>query len=112
MVVVLMSVALGMIAFLVPGVRPGGVLPTPRPTDITYIGFSFIAHSTNIGHVAAMARAQILTVKKLIALSPEMAQAISEFRFREQIKAEAEAIRRLIKRGLEAETAPVTKATR
>jgi hypothetical protein len=41
------------------------------------------------------------TVKKLIAISPEMADAINEFRFREMIKTEAEAIRTLIERSLE-----------
>lgn len=49
-----------------------------------------------------MPKAPTLTVKKLIAISPEMAQAIEDFRFRERIKTEAEAIRRLIEIGLSA----------
>ena len=50
-----------------------------------------------------MSRPQILTVKKLIAMSPEMAAEIEEYRFAFRIKTEAEAIRKLIEIGLAVE---------
>jgi hypothetical protein len=42
------------------------------------------------------------SVKKLVAMSVEMAKAIEEYRFRVRIGSESEAIRRLIDLGLEA----------
>src|SRR5437868_135800 len=39
-------------------------------------------------------------VKKLIAITPEIAQAIEDYRFDNRLKTEAEAIRRLIEAGL------------
>jgi hypothetical protein len=51
-----------------------------------------------------MPKPPTLTVKKLIALTPEMAQAIEDFRFTQRINSETEAIRRLIARGLQAHT--------
>jgi hypothetical protein len=62
---------------------------------------SAIVNSIDICHSLGMKTPE-LTVKKLIAMTPDMADAINEFRFREMIKTEAEAIRRLIERGLEA----------
>jgi hypothetical protein len=53
-----------------------------------------------------MPRPLILTVKKLIALSPAMAETIENFRFANRISTESEAIRRLIELGLKAETPP------
>jgi hypothetical protein len=41
-------------------------------------------------------------VKKLIAITPEIAQAIEDYRFANRIKSEAEAVRRLIETGLKA----------
>jgi hypothetical protein len=49
-----------------------------------------------------MARTTIFSVKKLVAMSAEMAKAIEEYRFRVRIGSESEAIRRLIDLGLEA----------
>ncbi|RYH05321.1 MAG: hypothetical protein EON57_08000 [Alphaproteobacteria bacterium] len=49
-----------------------------------------------------MALEPVFTVKKLIAMAPSMAEAISSYRFAEKISSEAEAIRRLIELGLEA----------
>jgi len=43
------------------------------------------------------------TVKKLVAMTPEMAQSIDAYRFEQRIKSESEAIRLLINRGLAAE---------
>lgn len=60
-----------------------------------------IAYSEYMCHIVAMAAEPIYTVKKLIALTPEMAEAISGFRFDARIGAEAEAIRRLIELGLD-----------
>lgn len=40
------------------------------------------------------------TTRKLVSLPRELAQAISDYRFTNRIKTEAEAIRRLIERGL------------
>lgn len=51
-----------------------------------------------------MPKPPTLTVKKLIALTPAMAQAIEDFRFTQRINSETEAIRRLIARGLQADT--------
>ena len=39
-------------------------------------------------------------IKKLIAITPETAQAIEDYRFENRLKTEAEAIRRLIGTGL------------
>ena len=39
-------------------------------------------------------------IKKLIAITPETAQAIEDYRFENRLKTEAEAIRRLIETGL------------
>jgi hypothetical protein len=47
-----------------------------------------------------MATEPVYTVKKLIALTPETAEATSRYRFDARIGAEAEAIRRLIGLGL------------
>lgn len=52
-----------------------------------------------------MPRPPVLTVRKLISVSPDLVQRIEDFRFARRIKAEAEAIRFLIERGLAVETA-------
>jgi hypothetical protein len=44
----------------------------------------------------------IYPIKKLIAITPEMAKAIEDYRFANRLKAEAEAIRQLIETGLSA----------
>ena len=49
-----------------------------------------------------MPRPTIFPVKKLIAITPEVAQAIEDYRFSNRLKTEAEAIRRLIEAGLNA----------
>lgn len=49
-----------------------------------------------------MARPVVFSVKKLVAMSPEMATAIEEYRFAARIGSESEAIRRLIEIGLTA----------
>lgn len=61
-----------------------------------------IAHIRNIFYIARMARPEAYPVKKLVGLTAELAEKISEFRFDERIKSENEAIRRLIEVGLEA----------
>lgn len=55
-----------------------------------------------------MAREATLTVKKLVALTPEMAEAIADFRFAERLQSESDAIRRLIELGLQAAKASKT----
>ncbi|SEF00363.1 hypothetical protein SAMN05519104_7647 [Rhizobiales bacterium GAS188] len=47
-----------------------------------------------------MTKQAVLTVKKLVALDPEMVRRIESFRFSERINTESEAIRRLIELGL------------
>jgi len=42
-------------------------------------------------------------VKKLIAITPDTAQAIEDYRFSNRLKSEAEAIRRLIEAGLKSQ---------
>ena len=44
----------------------------------------------------------VLTSKKLINLSPEMVEDVKEFRFKNRIETESEAIRQLIHTGLAA----------
>ena len=57
----------------------------------------------------AMAAEPTLTVKKLVAMTPEMAERIAAFRFERRINAEAEAIRTLIEMGLKAAGAGPSK---
>jgi hypothetical protein len=52
-----------------------------------------------------MARPAEFPVKKLIAITPEVAKAIEDYRFDKRLKTEAEAMRRLIEAGLRAEKA-------
>ena len=47
-----------------------------------------------------MAPPVLYPVKKLIAITPEVAKAIEDYRFTNRLKTEAEAIRRLIEAGL------------
>ena len=60
----------------------------------------------DIAYIGDMDRPSVLTVKKLIAMSPEMAQAIENFRFAHKIGSESEAIRQLIDAGLKANPEP------
>ena len=71
---------------------------------MVYIGHSDIVNRDNMGHIAVMAVEPVYTVKKLVAMTPDMAAAISTYRFDSRISAEAEAIRRLIELGLNATT--------
>src|SRR5258708_4488047 len=51
-------------------------------------------------------------VKKLIAITPELAQAIEDYRFAKRLKSEAEAIRQLLERGLRPAPAARGKLTK
>lgn len=54
-----------------------------------------------------------LSVKKLVAMTPALAERIAAFRFERRIKTEAEAIRTLIERGLRsAEARPAPRRPR
>jgi hypothetical protein len=55
-------------------------------------------------HMIDMAKA-IYTVPKLLALTPALSRAISDYRFEQRLPSENEAIRRLIEAGLKAESA-------
>jgi len=55
-----------------------------------------------MGHIHAMAMMPVFTVKKLVAMTPAMAERIAVYRFERRINAEAEAIRKLIELGLAA----------
>jgi hypothetical protein len=57
---------------------------------------------SDIGYSASMSKPMTLTEKKLIAMSPEMVDAIREFRFANRIETESQAIRQLIHTGLAA----------
>jgi len=59
--------------------------------------------------VADMARytEQVFQVKKLVPLTTELAERISEYRHANRISSENEAIRRLIETGLKAGTIPI-----
>ena len=48
-----------------------------------------------------MARPEQFPISKLVRLDEALAERINEFRFRERFKTEADAIRELIRRGLE-----------
>lgn len=67
-----------------------------------------IVNSVNSDYFAQMARytETVFPVKKLVALTAEMARAIEDYRFANRVPSEAEAIRRLIERGLAAEQPP------
>jgi hypothetical protein len=54
-------------------------------------------------YICHMKNEPTFTVKKLVAMTPEMAQHIDAYRFEQRIKSESEAIRLLISRGLAAE---------
>ena len=58
-----------------------------------------------------MPKQPVLTVKELVALAPEMAAAIENFRFEGRIGSESEAIRRLIELGLETAKSQPGKAS-
>lgn len=53
-------------------------------------------------YIENMATEPTYTVKKLVAMTPEMAERIDAYRFEKRIKSESEAIRLLIDQGLEA----------
>jgi hypothetical protein len=72
-----------------------------RRRYMTYIADSEIVNSDYICHILRMAPDPTFSVKKLIALTPEMAEAIASYRFEQRIGAESEAIRRLIEIGLQ-----------
>lgn len=72
---------------------------------MTYIAHIRIVNMWYEGYIGLMAKAPVLTVKKLIAMSPDMVAAIDDYRFAERIGSEAEAIRRLIELGLQASKA-------
>jgi hypothetical protein len=71
---------------------------------LTISDITVIVNSVNIAYAQKMARytETIYPVKKLLPLTADMAEAISEFRHRERISSENEAIRRLIEAGLNA----------
>jgi len=50
-----------------------------------------------------MAKPLVLTEKKLIAMSPEMVSAINDWRFKNRVNTESEAVRRLIAFALNAQ---------
>jgi hypothetical protein len=72
------------------------------PADMTYIGYIDIANIGDRRHIADMGKEPILTIKKLIAIAPVMAKSIEDYRFKNRIASESEAIRCLIELGLKA----------
>ena len=63
-----------------------------------------VVNRGDIAYIADMPRPPVFTVKKLVALTPEAADAIQDWRFAHRVTSESEAIRQLIDLGLE--TAP------
>lgn len=57
-----------------------------------------------------MANPTIYPVKKLVGLTEEMAERISDFRFDQRLQSENEAVRRLIEIGLDAVKASQSQA--
>ncbi|MDR5008305.1 hypothetical protein RGK87_04695 [Agrobacterium fabacearum] len=51
-----------------------------------------------------MAKPLVLTEKKLIAMSPDMVSAINDWRFKNRVNTESEAVRRLLAFALNAQT--------
>jgi hypothetical protein len=87
------------------------VLPTPAWAALTILTISvaaLIVNSVNIVYGQPMARytETIYPVKKLVPLTSAMAEAISEYRHRQRISSENEAIRQLIEAGLSGQAAP------
>jgi hypothetical protein len=72
----------------------------PRPTAIDDIGLTYVVNIVFIAYKGDMAAEPMLTVKKLVAMTPDLAERIAAFRFEQRINTEAEAIRTLIERGL------------
>ena len=90
------------------------MLPTPAWAALTILTISvaaLIVNSVNIVYGQPMARytETIYPVKKLIPLTSAMAEAISEYRHRQRISSENEAIRQLIEAGLSGQAAPKPK---
>ena len=79
-------------------------------TAITYIGHGKLFNMVYMRYIDFMPKPPILTVKKLVALTPDMTRAIEDFRFTQRVGSESEAIRRLIELGLEAAKAEAPKA--
>jgi hypothetical protein len=73
-------------------------------TDITPL-----SNAGRSGYITAMAVDPETTVRKLYSMPRALAKRIDDFRFRQRIKTEAEAVRLLIERGLEAESTPKKK---
>lgn len=53
-----------------------------------------------------MAKPQVMAVRKMVSIPPELAAAIDEFRFAHRFKTEADAIRQLLEAGLAATAKP------
>ena len=70
---------------------------------IDYITNKGLVNNIRMLYMVYMKSEPIYTVKKLLALTPELAQRIDEYRFKQRIKSESEAIRLLISQGLAAE---------
>ena len=75
------------------------------PVAIDYIADKGLVNSVRMLYMGYMKSEPIYTVKKLLALTPELAERIDAFRFEQRIKSESEAMRLLISRGLAAEGA-------
>ncbi|BCZ76164.1 hypothetical protein [Komagataeibacter phage phiKX2] len=56
-----------------------------------------------MGYLTIMAINREKTTQKLVSMPKEMAQAIADYRFANRLPSEAEAIRRLIAKGLKAD---------
>ena len=54
-------------------------------------------------------RPKSMDTRKIVSLPAALAQAIEDYRFAHRLKTEAEAIRRLIEAGLQAEKTPLEK---
>ena len=56
-------------------------------------------------------RPKSMDTRKIVSLPAALAQAIEDYRFTNRLKTEAEAIRRLIERGLAADKIPIRKTS-
>jgi hypothetical protein len=78
-----------------------GVASTLRSAYKLYAEHRALVNIKNMLYVRSMGRPPTHPIKKLISLTEEQAQAISDYRFDARIPSENEAIRDLIEKGLQ-----------
>ena len=84
-------------------VRAGAVLVAPpRPAYIAYAFKCDIVNGRQSDYLSPMSRKPAYPVKKLVGMTEEMSERISDYRFGNRLGSENEAIRQLLEKGLAA----------